>query len=81
MEEFEPVLDTYFPVSHFTQASDEFPPVVSKNLPAAQSAHAMVPLVSLYLPAGQILQGPPSGPVKPLLQEQITLPSDEWESL
>ena len=38
--------------------------------PAAQGVQSAVPVWSLYLPAVQAVQGPPSGPVKPALHVQ-----------
>ena len=44
---------------------------------------ASVPVLALYLPAGQLEQVPPSGPVKPALHvhdEAAVLPAVEWLS-
>jgi hypothetical protein len=52
--------------------------------PAPQSVHAALPVLILYLPATQALQGPPSGPVNPALQVQaarVVLGLGELESL
>ena len=49
-------------------------------LPASQSEQATEPFTSLYLPATQGVQGPPSGPVCPRLQVQfvtVLLPAPE----
>ena len=48
--------------------------------PAAQGVQSAVPVWSLYLPAVQAVQGPPSGPVKPALHVQsarVMLPAGE----
>ncbi len=45
-------------------------PTVAENVPAAQSVHAAVPVMILYLPATQVVHGPPSGPVNPTLHIQ-----------
>ena len=37
----------------------------SENFPAAQTLQESDPVVPLYLPASQLMHGPPSGPVKP----------------
>jgi hypothetical protein len=42
-------------------------------VPEKQSLHATEPVMSLYFPATQNMHGPPSGPVKPLLQVQAVM--------
>lgn len=45
-------------------------PAAVEYVPAPQSAHAALPLAILYFPATHAAHGPPSGPVKPMLQAQ-----------
>ena len=44
---------------------------------AGHVVHACEPSQSLYLPRAHSEQGPPSGPVNPLMQEQIGLAGSE----
>jgi hypothetical protein len=48
-------------------------PVLVEYVPAPQSAHAALPLAILYFPATHAAHGPPSGPVKPILQAQALI--------
>lgn len=68
------------PASHGIHASSVRPPTRTECLPDAQLTQALSPDATLYLPAAQDTQVPPSGPVKPALHLQAvisTLPSDE----
>jgi hypothetical protein len=55
---------------------------VSEYLPAPHSLHSPLPVTCLYLPAGHASNGPPFGPLYPLLAIQavlIELPAGEFE--
>jgi hypothetical protein len=48
-------------------------PTDMEYVPAKQSVHAAVPVMILYLPETHTAHGPPSGPVKPMLQTQALI--------
>ena len=55
---------------------------VVEYLPAPQLVHATLPVDVLYFPATQPMQGPPFGPVNPILQIQLVKavePAEERE--
>ena len=65
---------------HCAQVYASISAVPVEYLPASQSEQATEPFTSLYLPATQGVQGPPSGPVCPRLQVQfvtVLLPAPE----
>ena len=51
----------------------EVDPDVGLKVFSAQPVHALLPMLFLYVPGKQLLQGPPSGPVEPGLHEQFTV--------
>ena len=55
---------------HATQVDSSVAPAVDEYFAAAQSVHAALPVVILYLPVMQAVHEPPSGPVNPTLQVQ-----------
>ena len=55
---------------HATQVDSSVAPAVGEYFAAAQSVHAALPVVILYLPVMQAVHEPPSGPVNPTLQVQ-----------
>ena len=52
-------------------------PTVTEYAPVAQSVHAALPVLVLYLPASHVEHTPPSGPENPALQMQA--PTTELE--
>ena len=76
------VVVEYLPAMHSTQKLASIAPVVVRYLPASQSVHAILPATILYFPVAHATQGPPFGPVNPMLQMQATkalLPLPETE--
>ena len=57
---------------HAKQVDSIVAPVVAKYFPAAQSVHAALPVVILYLPVAHGEHTPPSSPVDPALHVQAT---------
>jgi hypothetical protein len=55
---------------HVRQVTANVAAVLVEYVPAAQSVHAALPILILYLPATQAEQTPPFGPVNPALQVQ-----------
>ena len=51
--------------SHSTQALEELCALAVEYLPGTQTAQGRDPVLFLYVPAAQLMQVPPSGPVKP----------------
>jgi len=51
----------------------EVDPAVGLKVFSSQPVHALLPVLFLYVPGKHKLQGPPSGPVYPGLQEQFTV--------
>lgn len=77
-----PNLAEYFPSSHARQSVSTLLPSVRSFLPAAQSVQLSGPRTALYVPATQILQDPPEGPVNPALHRHAdfaVLPAGEME--
>jgi hypothetical protein len=71
-------------VGQAAHAPAEVAATCEEYVPAMHVLHADAPSESLYLPAGQLEQVPPFGPVKPCLQRQActdTLPDTALESL
>jgi hypothetical protein len=69
-------------VGHAVQFKCALAPNAAEYLPVTQSLHVAVPEDTLYFPATQSVQGPPSGPVEPMLHVQafnIWLPMGESE--
>ncbi len=60
------------PAGHATQVVATVAADVVEYVAAAQSVHAALPVLILYLPATHVEQTPPSGPVKPTLHVQAT---------
>ncbi len=64
----EPTVETViFPAGQSVQINAICAPVVFENLPAGQFVHALLPHLSLYLPALQAVHRPPLDPVYPKL--------------
>jgi hypothetical protein len=57
-------------IGHVTQVAASVAPVLVEYVPAPQSVHAALPVLNMYLPATQVEQTPPFGPVNPALQVQ-----------
>jgi hypothetical protein len=57
-------------LGHVTQVASTVACELDEYFPAPQSVHVALPVLILYLPATQALQGPPLGPVNPALQVQ-----------
>lgn len=51
--------------SHSTQALEELCALAVEYLPGTQTEQGRDPVLFLYVPAAQLMQVPPSGPVKP----------------
>jgi hypothetical protein len=78
-----PLADEYFPCSHTEHAASASAPIESEYLPGPQALQSSLPVTALYLPAAHFAQGPPSGPVLPVLQAQAMmeeLPAGEFAS-
>ena len=61
--------------SHPTQASEEICALAVEYLPGTQTAQGRDPVLFLYVPAAQLVQLPPSGPVKPWSHTQASTSS------
>ncbi len=59
-------------VGHPIQVVATVAPVVAKYVPVVQSVHIALPVAILYLPTTHAVHTPPSGPVNPRLQVQLT---------
>ena len=64
---------------HAKHTDDDIAPTVAEYVFAPQSVQATLPLLVLYLPATQVEQTPPSGPVNPALHVQVELDAAEFE--
>ena len=65
-----PGVSVYNPAWQREQVSADVAPIPDDADPAEHSVHECDPLVSLYLPAEQLAQSPPFGPVKPASHTQ-----------
>ena len=70
----DPSLPPYFPVGQSRHMVSEEAPTPAPYVPTRQVVHVTEPVTSLNFPASHCVQGPPSGPVDPVLQVQNTAP-------
>jgi hypothetical protein len=60
------------PAAQATHAPALLAPVLSRYLPAAHASHSAGPTASLNFPAAHCAHSPPSGPVYPTSQRQLS---------
>ncbi len=73
----------YLPAWHWRQVESVEAPTVVEYFPVPHEVHDKEPVMVLYVPATQVVHGPPFGPVKPRLQVHepivvLAMGDEEW---
>ena len=80
------LVHTLAPVSEYTPAAQVIHTLALlaagtfEYVPAVQSVHTELPMIFLNLPGTQAVQGPPSGPVYPVLHLHVEINFDVLEN-